>query len=427
FPVEKVNKTFRNNRRIGLGIMGFADMLYQMRIPYNSKEGFATGRKVMKLVNDAAHAYSEKLATEKAIFPNWEISIFGPKGQNRKHRNSALTTIAPTGSISMIVDCSSGVEPFFALAYYKEVMGGQKLMYLNPYLEAELKKLNLNTEEIREEIQKTGSVQHIAEIPAETRRVYVTAMDISAEAHIEMQAAFQEHVDNSISKTINFPNSATREDVRNGYIMAWESGLKGCTVYRDGSRQEQVLNLHKETPKKEVVKQPVSVGAQTTAFEEILPPPVSAAAKIEREHMTLNKKEIIASKKCPECGSSIQVAEGCMLCLSCGFSVCSVGGGQALQIFAKLANSYSNQRYFVFNYFFPLKWNTDKIIIIANEQFTINFLEFPLGTIRINRIIASPCYCPNSRNHPINLGLPNLRGDTKTGHCFHCKNIQRPL
>ena len=324
FPVEKVNKTFRNNRRIGLGIMGFADMLYQMRIPYNSKEGFATGRKVMKLVNDAAHAYSEKLATEKAIFPNWEISIFGPKGQNRKHRNSALTTIAPTGSISMIVDCSSGVEPFFALAYYKEVMGGQKLMYLNPYLEAELKKLNLNTEEIREEIQKTGSVQHIAEIPAETRRVYVTAMDISAEAHIEMQAAFQEHVDNSISKTINFPNSATREDVRNGYIMAWESGLKGCTVYRDGSRQEQVLNLHKETPKKEVVKQPVSVGAQTTAFEEILPPPVSAAAKIEREHMTLNKKEIIASKKCPECGSSIQVAEGCMLCLSCGFSVCSV-------------------------------------------------------------------------------------------------------
>ena len=338
FPVERVNTTFRNNRRIGLGIMGFADMLYQLRIPYNSQEGFDTARKVMKLINDSASQYSSQLAEEKGCFPNWGISIFGPKGQNFKRRNSALTTVAPTGSISMLLDCSSGVEPFFALSYYKEVLSGQKLVYINPFLEAELKRLNLHNDEVIKAIEKTGSVQQITEIPEESRRVFVTAMDINAEDHISMQAAFQEHVDNSISKTINFTNSATREDVRNGYIMAWEKGLKGCTVYRDGSRQEQVLNLHgtetKAEVKKEEPKQSATVGVKATKtnFEEVLPPPVAQTvenpAQVEmfdkREHLSLNKKEIIHSKKCPECGSSIQIAEGCMLCLSCGFSVCSV-------------------------------------------------------------------------------------------------------
>ncbi len=326
FPVEKVNTTFSNNRRIGLGIMGFADMLYQLRIPYNSEEGFKTAEKVMKLVNDAAHECSQKIAEEKGNFPNWEISIYGPEGQNVKHRNSALTTVAPTGSISMLLDCSSGIEPFFALAYYKEVMSGQKLMYVNPYLEEELKRQNIYRDDIVEEIEKTGTIQHIKEIPEETRRVFVTAMDISAEDHTKMQAAFQKHVDNSISKTINFPYSATREDVKQGYLRAWELGLKGCTVYRDGSRQEQVLNLNKEEKKEEKAETPmqsaIEVEAAASNFEEVAPPPV--VEHEEREHVSMNKKEIIHSKKCPECSSTIQVAEGCMLCLSCGFSVCSI-------------------------------------------------------------------------------------------------------
>jgi ribonucleoside-diphosphate reductase alpha chain len=324
FPVEKINKTFKNNRRIGLGIMGFADMLYQLSIAYNSDKGVETARKVMKFVNDTAHEFSHKLAEEKGTFTNWDISIYGPKDKNIKMRNSALTTVAPTGSISMLADCCSGIEPFFALAYYKEVMNGQKMMYLNPYLEAALKKHNLDTEEIRAEIHKTGSLQHIAEIPAEVKKVYVTSMDISAEDHIKSQAAFQEHVDNSISKTINFSNSATREDVRQGYLMAWESGLKGCTVYRDGSRAEQVLNLNKEEPQKEQkpAAQPIIKKAETANFEEIIPPPLPLEK--DRGHVSLNKKEIIANKKCPECGENIQIAEGCMLCLSCGFSVCSV-------------------------------------------------------------------------------------------------------
>ena len=327
FPVEKVNTNFRNNRRVGLGIMGFADMLYQLGVAYDSQEGFDTAEKVMKLVNDTANEYSEQMAEEKGTFPNWEISIFGPNGQNVKKRNAALTTVAPTGSISMLLDCSSGVEPFFALSYYKEVMSGQKLIYINPHLENKLKELNLYTPEIIKELERTGSIQGIAEIPEEIRKVYVTAMDISAEAHTRMQAAFQKHVDNSISKTINFPNSATREDVLQGYILAWELGLKGCTVYRDGSRTEQVLNLHKEEKKEETptigreIPTEKAVEPKITFAEEVLPPPV---IEQQREHLSLSKKEIIASKKCPECSSDIQVAEGCMLCLSCGFSVCSV-------------------------------------------------------------------------------------------------------
>ncbi|MFH1284318.1 MAG: adenosylcobalamin-dependent ribonucleoside-diphosphate reductase [Candidatus Peregrinibacteria bacterium] len=329
FPVNKVNATFRNNRRVGLGIMGFADMLYQLRIPYNSEEGFETARKVMKIINDTAHEYSHRIAEEKGCFPNWDISTYGPKGKNIKMRNSALTTIAPTGSISMLLDCSSGVEPFFALAYSKEVMSGQKLSYVNPYLERELKRIGLYNDEIIKEIEKTGSIQHIENIPREIKRIFVTAMDISADDHIRMQAAFQENVDNSISKTVNFPYTATREDVRKGYILAWEQGLKGCTVYRDGSRKEQVLTIKKDEKNVAQETAPEEATDEITAeessgFEEVIPPPVSETIMKEREHISLNKKEIIATKKCPECGASIQIGEGCMLCLSCGFSACSV-------------------------------------------------------------------------------------------------------
>jgi len=317
FPVEKVNQTFHNNRRIGLGIMGFADMLYQMRIAYNSEEGREVARQVMKLINDTAHEMSSQLAEEKGSFPNWHLSIFNEKGQNVKMRNSALTTVAPTGSISMIFDCSSGVEPFFALAYYKQVLGGQKLMYVNPFLEAELKRIGLYRDDILDRIQREGTIQNISEIPEETRQVFVCAMDISAEAHTRMQAAFQEHVDNSISKTINFSNSATRHDVKQGYVLAWELGLKGCTVYRDGSRQEQVLNLHGDEAKNEEI---------VTSAVEVAPPPVAEpeVSEADRQHLSLNKKEIINNKQCPECSGGIQIAEGCMLCLSCGFSACSV-------------------------------------------------------------------------------------------------------
>ncbi len=272
FPVEKVNSRFRDNRRIGLGIMGFADMLYQMEVSYNSPEGLATAERAMKIVNDAAHAESEHLARTKGTFPNWEISIFGPKGENRPMRNAALTTVAPTGTIAMFADCSSGVEPFFALAYKKEnIMGGDSLPYFNAYFEAALKKRGLFTEELMADVVATGTVAHRKDLPEELRRIFVTAMDISADDHIKMQAAFQKHVDNSISKTINFPHSATHKDVMDGYMLAWELGCKGGTVYRDGSRDEQILSLN--TKKDDKTTAAASAAAKAPAMQVLEPRP----------------------------------------------------------------------------------------------------------------------------------------------------------
>jgi len=243
FPVEKVTALAKKNRRIGLGIMGFADMLYQLGIPYNSAEGQKLAEKAMKTINEAAHEASRELAKEKGAFPNIGLSIYAKKV---KLRNAALTTVAPTGSISMMFDCSSGIEPNFALAYIKQDKDGHQYHYFNRYFEAALdahKFSKEKTQEIKEEIIRTGSIQNLKDLSGELRKTFVVSMDISAEDHMKMQAAFQRNVDNSISKTINFLNSATKEDVANGYIMAWKLKCKSATVYRDGSRNVQILNL----------------------------------------------------------------------------------------------------------------------------------------------------------------------------------------
>ncbi len=244
FPVPQVTELAKRNRRIGLGIMGFADMLYQLGVKYNSKEGFKTGEQVMEFVTRESHKMSEELAAEKGSFPNIKLSVFAKKGV--KMRNAALTTVAPTGSISMMFDTSSGIEPNFALAYVKQDKDGQQYHYLNKYFEAELHRRKFSErkiDEIRKEITKTGSIQHISNLPQDLKDTFVISMDISGSDHVRMQAAFQTYVDNSISKTINFPNNATHEDVKNGFIEAWKFGCKSCTVYRDGSRNIQILNL----------------------------------------------------------------------------------------------------------------------------------------------------------------------------------------
>ncbi len=244
FPVEQVTDLAQKNRRIGLGIMGFADMLFQLGVSYDSDEGRKIGEKVMKAINDVSHDMSRELAKEKGIFPNWDLSIYKPK--NIKMRNAALTTVAPTGSISMMFDCSSGIEPNFALAFVKQDKDGQQYHYFNSYFEKALKEAKLSKEQIEEikaELLKTGSIQKLTNLPEKLRKTFEVAMDISAEGHMKMQAAFQRHVDNSISKTINFPNSATKEEVRDGFITTWKLKCKSSTVYRDGSRNVQILNL----------------------------------------------------------------------------------------------------------------------------------------------------------------------------------------
>lgn len=300
FPVDKVNKVFRSNRRIGLGIMGFGDLLYRLRIPYNSEEGVKMAEKVMKFINDTTHKISQELAEEKGAFPNWQLSIFYP---DTKMRNAALTCIAPTGSISMICDVSSGVEPYFALVYVKsQVMGGQTLYYVNKHLEKELKERGLYSEALMDKIAKTGSVQNIAEIPGDIRRVFVTALDISPEDHMRMQAAFQKHVDNSISKTCNFPYEATKEDVLRAYLSGWQLGCKSLTVYRSGSRQVEVLQLVKKEEEKEIAEE------QIKAEPQIL---VAAGPQG-------------TSESCPECSGRVEFTEGCKKCVECGWGICAV-------------------------------------------------------------------------------------------------------
>lgn len=244
FPVHQVTDMAKANRRIGLGIMGFADLLFELGVSYNSEEGRKLGERVMKAINDASHSMSAELAKEKGMFPNWPSSIF--KKKNVKLRNAALTTVAPTGSISMMFDCSSGIEPNFALSFVKQDKDGVQYHYFNQYFEKALKEAKLGKEKIEEikaEILKTGSIQGLMGLPKHLKETFVVAMDISAEDHMKMQASFQKHVDNSISKTINFPNSATKEEVFEGFVSAWKNKCKSCTVYRDGSRSVQILNL----------------------------------------------------------------------------------------------------------------------------------------------------------------------------------------
>ena len=260
YPLEIIGEMSRSNRKIGLGVMGWADLLYQLKIPYMSQEAVDLAERVMEYIDFEAKTRSMGLAMEKGSFPNFPESIYAHGELNREGkycdweklardiqtnglRNATLTTIAPTGTISMIADTSSGVEPQFSLVYVKNVMDNDKLLYVNKWFEAALEEWNLLTQELLEEVSQNGSVTHISEIPHELQETFQTAHDISPNWHIRMQAAFQKYTDNAVSKTINFPNCATIEDIRETFLLAYRLGCKGVTVYRDGSRDNQVLSV----------------------------------------------------------------------------------------------------------------------------------------------------------------------------------------
>lgn len=246
YPIEKVRRMTRQIRRIGLGIMGFADMLLALNIGYNTDEGVAMAGRVMKFIQKEADNASEDLATERGVFPAFEGSIYDRPGEISP-RNGARTTIAPTGTIAMLADASSGCEPLFALTYAKNTIEGKRIFQTSPYFVEALKERGLYSEELLEKIQENrGSIQNIDGIPEDLKRVFVVAGDITPEWHLKIQAEFQKYVDNAISKTINFSNTATVEDVRDAYLMAWETGCRGITIYRDGSREKQVLETKKK-------------------------------------------------------------------------------------------------------------------------------------------------------------------------------------
>jgi ribonucleoside-diphosphate reductase alpha chain len=240
YPLPQIGEMTRSNRKIGLGVMGWADLLVELGIAYDSDEAIRLAHQLMGFIHEEAIKASEALARDRGVFPNWEQSTWAAKG--RRVRNATLTTIAPTGTISIIAGCSSGVEPIFALAFIRNVMDNTELPEAHPALETKLKERGLYSESLMKSIAATGGL-HELEVPEDLKKVFVTAHDVSPEWHIRMQAAFQDHVDNAVSKTVNFPNQATPKDVERVYLLAYELGVKGVTIYRDGSRQEQVLNI----------------------------------------------------------------------------------------------------------------------------------------------------------------------------------------
>lgn len=242
YPVDQIAKITREgNRKIGLGIMGWADLLFRLGIPYDSDEAIELGERIMEFISKEADAASEALAEERGVFPNWYGSHYEEIG--RKMRNATRTTIAPTGTISIIAGCSSGIEPLFALAYFRKVLDGEQLIETDPYFEKVANDEGFYSEELMTSVVEEGGVRHLPEVPEKFRDVFVTAHDVSPEWHLRHQAAWQKNTDNAVSKTVNFPNSATPEDVEDVYMLAFELGCKGVTIYRDGSREWQVLNV----------------------------------------------------------------------------------------------------------------------------------------------------------------------------------------
>jgi len=255
YPLKRIEEMTKANRKIGLGVMGFADMVIKLGIKYNSEEALAMAGKLMKFILEETIDASRKLAEKRGVFPNFENSIYA-KHSKMRLRNATLTTIAPTGSISIIGACSSGIEPLFALSYVRKILDNEKFIEVHPYFEKIAKEKGFYSADLMKRISESASIKDIKEIPSHIREVFVTSFDIEPDWHIKMQAAFQRHTHNAVSKTVNFQHESTEEDIKKVYMLAYETECKGVTVYRDRSRSEQVLNIEKK--KEEKIEEAVS-------------------------------------------------------------------------------------------------------------------------------------------------------------------------
>jgi ribonucleoside-diphosphate reductase alpha chain len=278
FPLPEIGEQTLANRKIGLGVMGFADLLLLLGLPYDSPDAVAMAEELMGFIATEASAESSHLAELRGVFPNYVRSDFAVRGVKR--RNATVTTIAPTGTISLIAGCSSGIEPLFAICYVRSLLGEAKQFHLHPLFEKMA--APYLTESLRQAILHSGSVQDFRELPNTIRRLFVTAYDIAPEWHVRMQAAFQRHVENAVSKTVNLRQTATRDEIASTFRLAHELGCKGITVFRDGCKQEQILRPGVE------------------------------------------RKGPFGVEPCPECGAVMIEASGCISCSSCGYAFCSI-------------------------------------------------------------------------------------------------------
>ena len=241
YPLKEIEQITLANRKIGLGVMGFADMLIKLGVPYDTEEALNLGQQVMEFIETEGHRKSVELGEERGSFPNFEGSIW--KGKYSAMRNATVTTVAPTGTISIIAGCSSGIEPIFAISFIRNVLGGTRLFETNPLFESMAKERGFYSAKLLEEIARTGSAQKVDGLPEDVKRLFITALDIKPEWHVKMQAAFQKYTDNAVSKTANLPTEATVEDIRGIYELAWKLKCKGVTAFRYGSKPEQVLYI----------------------------------------------------------------------------------------------------------------------------------------------------------------------------------------
>ena len=288
YPLPEIDYAVKSNRRIGLGVMGWAHLLFRLGIPYASQEALDLARRIMKFINDIGHHESEQLAEERGPFPNWSDSIYA---SGRSLRNSTVTTIAPTGTISIIAGCSSGIEPAFALAF-RHIVGDRKLDFVDPVFEEIAKERGFWSEELLEKVKETGSIEGINAIPEDLRDVLQMSHQIPFEWHIRMQGAFQEYTDNAVSKTINLPNSATREDVKRAYLLAYESECLGITIFRDGCLSEQVLNIGVKAEKQmEKAKASVVSGKVKPRPYKRVGTTISKETSLGTVHITMNDDE----------------------------------------------------------------------------------------------------------------------------------------
>lgn len=378
YPLQFIANATLNNRRIGLGVMGWAEALIRIGIAYNSEEALTAAESLMQFFQTTAHAASRELAEKRGVFPNWQFTVWRDKGV--RLRNATVTTIAPTGTISIIAGTSSGIEPLFAISYVRRVLGKTELVEVNPLFEQMAKERGFYSDELMERIAREGTLKHVEGVPDDIKRLFVCSHDISFDWHVRMQAAFQKYTDNAVSKTINFPVEASCDDIERAYLLAWELGLKGITVYRDASRQSQVLNIAKTDPLKKAGSVSVSMtenasankasvcanerevsslggqleaskksSSRTAAETATSPPPVSAAAVDIANISTRqprNESKLVGSgpasqapfqsafrgapkqfqsDACPECGyrsRSLVKYEACLMCVSCGYTKC---------------------------------------------------------------------------------------------------------
>ncbi len=317
YPKPQIEEVVKGNRKIGLGVMGWADMLFRLGVPYDSERALALARTLMRFIRDEAWKASQDLARDRGPFPSWAGSAWNAGHRyfsaGAPMRNSMVTTVAPTGTISILAGCSAGIEPLYSLAFVRQILNGERLLEVHPHFQEVAEREKFAAPGLTERLIQSGSCRGIEEIPARWREIFACAHDIAPDAHLRMQAAFQESTDNAVSKTVNFPSDAGPEDVRRVFDLAMEGNVKGITVYRDRSRQAQPMALRND-PAAAEPKGPLS-----DAVGRLVGLALAHGAPPEEVGKALNGAP--KAEACPSCGAALRFEEGCTKC-TCGYSRC---------------------------------------------------------------------------------------------------------